>query len=126
MNRNIVVKVKATEEERETIKRRANKAGYKNVSAYIRKMALDGMNVIVSVDADIKETVRLMSTATNNINQIAKKANETNSVYENDVNQLRKEVTEIRDRAAMLEVNVYGRLKQQSEKIAQMIQKSGM
>lgn len=121
------IDLRLTEEEREKLEKRTASAGYKNISAYIRKMILDGMNVIISIDtADIKEVGRLISTATNNINQIAKKCNETSSVHENDVNQLRIEVSEIRNRIAMLEVNMYDCLKQQSDKITQMIKKSGM
>ena len=50
-------------------------------------MALDGY--IIRIDLkEVKEMVRLLSNATNNINQVAKRANETRSIYESDIKKL--------------------------------------
>lgn len=121
------IDLRITEEERLRLIIKADSAGYGgNISAYIRKMALDGLNVRVSLDmSGIREIGSLISNATNNINQIAKKANETNSIHENDVKQLRKEVVEIRGRLAEIEVDMDKRLKQQSNKIIKLIQDNG-
>jgi hypothetical protein len=63
-------------------------AGIRNREAYLRKMVLDGY--IVRLDlTEVREMVRLLSNATNNLNQIAKRANETRSVYESDIRDLR-------------------------------------
>ena len=62
--------------------------GIRNREAYIRKMILDGY--IVRVDlSDVRKMVSLLSNATNNLNQIAKRANETRSVYESDIRDIR-------------------------------------
>ena len=62
-------------------------AGIRNREAYIRKMILDGY--IVRVDlSDVRKMVSLLSNATNNLNQIAKRANETRSVYESDIRDI--------------------------------------
>jgi hypothetical protein len=62
-------------------------AGIRNKEAYLRKMALDGY--IIRLDlTDVREMTRLLSNATNNLNQIAKRANETRSVYESDIQDL--------------------------------------
>ncbi|MCL2456971.1 MAG: plasmid mobilization relaxosome protein MobC [Defluviitaleaceae bacterium] len=54
-------------------------------------MALGGQ--IIRLDlSEIHETLRLLGTATNNINQLAKRANETRSIYETDIIALRKQV----------------------------------
>jgi len=63
-------------------------AGIGNREAYIRKMVMDGY--IVRLDlSNVRELTRLLSNATNNLNQIAKRANETRSIYENDIMELR-------------------------------------
>ena len=76
----------------------------KNQEAYLRKMALTGY--ILRLDmSEILETLRLVANATNNINQIAKRANETRSVYASDMIQLREEVGNMRSQVSdMLKV----------------------
>ena len=64
-----------------------SEAGIKNRGAYLRKMALDGY--IIRVDfSDIRELVRLLRNAANNLNQVAKRANETRSIYSADIKDL--------------------------------------
>ena len=53
------------------------------------KMAVDGQIVRLELDS-VKEMVRLLSNATNNINQIAKRVNMTDKVYSADVDELRE------------------------------------
>jgi hypothetical protein len=62
-------------------------AGIRNREAYLRKMVLDGY--ILRLDlSDVKEMTRLLSNATNNLNQIAKRANETRNIYESDIKDI--------------------------------------
>ena len=62
-------------------------ANIRNREAYIRKMILDGY--IVRLDlSDVRKMVQLLSNATSNLNQIAKRANETRSVFESDIRDL--------------------------------------
>ena len=64
-----------------------SEAGINNRGAYIRKMIMDGY--ILKVDfTDVRELVRLLSNATNNLNQVAKRANETRSIYSSDIADL--------------------------------------
>lgn len=76
-----------TEEEKEIIKKRMKEAGMNNMSAYIRRMALYGYVIHLDMP-DIKEILRLMKINSNNLNQYAKKANETGNVYQEDINDL--------------------------------------
>ena len=92
--RNVNLAFRVTEEERAMIERRMAQAGMKNLRAYIVKMAIDGRVIHVEFES-VKEMVRLLSNATNNINQIAKKANETGNIYAGDVKQLQKRNEEI-------------------------------
>ena len=58
-----------------------------NREAYLRKMSLDGY--IVRIDfSDVREMVRLLRNATNNLNQVARRANETRSIYASDITDL--------------------------------------
>ena len=73
-----------TREEWERLHEKMQEAGVKNRSAYIRKMSLDGY--IVKLDtSDINQMIALLRNATNNLNQVAKKANSTGSIYGADI-----------------------------------------
>lgn len=76
-----------TREEKEIIEKRMKQVGMNNMSAYIRRMALYGYVVHLDMSA-FKEILRLMKINSNNLNQYTKKANETESVYQEDVNEL--------------------------------------
>ncbi len=78
---------RVTEQEREMIERRMAQAGVKNMRAYLLKMAIDGRVIHVELDS-VKEMLRLLGNATNNINQIARRANETGSIYAADMNDI--------------------------------------
>jgi hypothetical protein len=68
--------------------------GIQNRSAYIRKMALDGYCVRLDL-SEVNELVRLLRICSNNLNQYAKRANETGSIYEADIRDLQKRMEEI-------------------------------
>ena len=88
----IYIKIKP--EEKEMIREKMKEAGIKNMSAYIRKMAIDGY--IVKLDlSDVKEVSRLLRINANNINQIAKRANETGCIYRADIKTVEKQQEEI-------------------------------
>ena len=80
-------------EEWEQIEKQAAECHLKT-STFIRAMSLNGeVNVI-----DLKELAPLlngMRVISRNINQVAKKANETNSIYAADVEKLRGDVAEL-------------------------------
>jgi len=83
-----------TDEEREMIDRRMAQAGMKNRRAYLLKMAIDGRVIFIELQS-VDEMVRLLSNATNNINQIAKRANETGNIYAADLDELKIRYEEI-------------------------------
>lgn len=86
--------VKLSPEEREKLYERMDEAGIKNLSAYVRKMALNGY--IIKLDlSDVKEVLRLLRINSNNLNQYAKKANETGSIYLEDIKGLQSTQKEI-------------------------------
>ncbi len=77
-----------TRDEERMILKRMEDAGMRNLSAYLRKMALSGYVIRMDL-AEIREISRLLSICSNNLNQYAKKANETGSIYEEDIDDLR-------------------------------------
>ena len=63
-------------------------AGVSNMSAFIRKMSLDGF--IIKLDMkELKEMTRLLRIYGNNLNQIARRVNETNRFYAADLDEIR-------------------------------------
>lgn len=94
LQRNIAMTFRVTEEERDMIRRRQEQTGIINTRAYLLKMAVDGRVIRVELNS-VNEMVRLLSNATNNINQIAKRVNETYSVYAADLNEIMARQDEI-------------------------------
>lgn len=87
--RTIGLYFKVSPEEMALIEQKMEQAGTLNKRAYLRKMAVDGY--IVHVDmGSVKELVRLLGTVSRNVNQIAKRCNETRNLYGEDVEDLKK------------------------------------
>ena len=80
--------------ELELIKKRMEEAGIKSLGAYMRKMAIDGYTIRLDL-SDMREAVRLLRIDSNNLNQYAKKANETGSIYAQDIEDLKKRQDEL-------------------------------
>jgi hypothetical protein len=77
------------EGELDLIKRKMEAARIINKEAYFRKMVLDGY--VVRVDfSDVREMVRLLSNATNNLNQIAKRMNASGNIHRYDINDIQE------------------------------------
>ena len=93
-NRNVQLHFFVTEPEAELIKERMAETGVANLSAYLRKMAMDGY--IIHLDmGDIQEMIRLLRICSNNLNQYTRRANETGSVYAADVKDLRTRLDDL-------------------------------
>ena len=88
------LKIRISPEDKERIKLKMEDAGILNMSAYIRKMALDG----ICIKLDLKEVRQLtvmLRRCSDNLNQYAKRANETGSIYAADIEDLQKRLDEI-------------------------------
>ena len=80
--------------DKKKILRRMDEAGIVSMSAFIRKMALEGY--IIKLDlSEMNEFVRLLRINSNNLNQYAKKANETGNIYLTDIKELQKQQDEL-------------------------------
>ena len=86
-NRNVQLNFRVSEDEKEWIEKKMEVAGVINREAYLRKMAIDGC--ILKLDlAELKEIISLMRRMSNNINQIAKRMNQTGRLYETDTQEI--------------------------------------
>lgn len=80
--------------DKKKILRRMDEAGMVSMSAFIRKMALEGY--IIKLDlSEMNEFVRLLRINSNNLNQYAKKANETENIYLADIKELQRQQDEL-------------------------------
>lgn len=85
-----------SEQEAELVKGRMAELGITNLSAYLRKMAVDGY--IIHLDmSNIQEMIRLLRICSNNLNQYTRRANETGSIYATDVDDLRTRLDSLWD-----------------------------
>ena len=74
-------------EELELIHQKMQQYGTENLSAYLRKMALDGYVVKLELP-ELKELVSLMRRSSNNLNQLTRKVHETGRVYNADLEDI--------------------------------------
>ena len=85
---------RVTPEEYEMIKRRQAQTGIKNTRAYLLKQAVDGRVIHVDLES-MKTCNNLLSNISSNINQIARRANESGNVYATDIDDIKSRQNEI-------------------------------
>ncbi|MDD3228244.1 MAG: plasmid mobilization relaxosome protein MobC [Oscillospiraceae bacterium] len=85
--RDIRLRFRVTPEEREQIEKRMEQLGTTNMAAFLRKMALDGYVVRLELP-ELREMVSLLRRSSNNLNQIAKRVNETSRFYAADMEDM--------------------------------------
>ena len=59
-----------------------------NMAAYLRKMTIDGYVVKLELP-ELRDMVSLLRRTSNNFNQIARRVNATNRVYEDDIREMK-------------------------------------
>ena len=91
---NTFIQFMISDEDKAKLKERMKAAGMVNMSAYIRKMALNGYVIVLDL-SDVHELLRLLRINSNNLNQYAKKANTTGSIYKEDIQKLQSQQKEI-------------------------------
>ena len=87
--RNIVIRFRVTPEEREMIESKMEQYGTSNMAAYLRKISIDGYVVRLDLP-ELREMVSLLRRSSNNLNQIAKRVNETSRIYDADIDCLKE------------------------------------
>ena len=70
------------------IDKRMAQAGTINMAAYLRKMAIDGYVVKLELP-ELRDLISLLRRTSNNFNQIARRVNSTNRIYEDDIYEMK-------------------------------------
>jgi hypothetical protein len=92
--RNVRIVFYVTEDEQKLIEQKMRAANTGNREAYLRKMSLDGY--IVRLDlSEIQHLVSLLRNSTNNLNQIARRVNETGNIYREDISDLQEHYEQV-------------------------------
>ena len=90
-----------TADERALLERKMREAGTTNMGAYLWKMALDGY--ILRLDLpELKEMLSQLRYMGNNVNQIAKRANEVGVIDEMDIRGVSKRQERMLEQIARL------------------------
>lgn len=85
--REVQLNFRVSPEELALIEQKMAQMGTKNREAYLRKMALDGYVVRLELP-ELKELVSLMRYSSNNLNQLARRVNETGRIYDADLEDI--------------------------------------
>ena len=88
------LKIRISPEDKERIKLKMEDTGILNMSAYVRKMALDGICIRLDLQ-DVRQLTVMLRRCSDNLNQYARRANKTWSIYEADIEDLQKRLDEI-------------------------------
>ena len=92
--RTVQIKFRVTEAERDLILEKTKLIPTRDMAAYLRKIAIDGY--IIQVDhSDIKAMTAEIQKIGVNVNQIAKRANSTGKVYQEDIEEIKGVLNEI-------------------------------
>ena len=92
--RNVQIIIRVTEEERALIEEKMQQIPTLNLSAYARKILIDGYIITLDLQEVKGHTAQLQKIGVN-INQIAKRINETGRIYADDMNEIKRAMEEV-------------------------------
>ena len=92
--RDEIIILRTTKAEKNRIYEKMLGMGIRSLSAYIRKMALDGYCLNLDLP-QLRRMAYLLQMCSNNLNQYAKAANENGRVYAADMEDLRQRLDEL-------------------------------
>ena len=92
--RNVQIIIRVTEEERSLIEEKMRQIPTLNLSAYARKILIDGYIITLDLQGVKGHTAQLQKIGVN-INQIAKRINETGRIYADDMNEIKRAMEEV-------------------------------
>ncbi len=84
---------KVSDQERKLIEQKMALAGVHNMSAYIRKMCIDGYSINLQIP-ELAECAKLLRCTSNNVNQIARRVNSGGGVYPDEVDEISEKLAE--------------------------------
>nr|WP_278252011.1 plasmid mobilization relaxosome protein MobC [Faecalibacterium sp. BCRC 81149] len=80
----------------ERIRNKMESSGILSIGSYLRKMALDGYCLHLDLP-QLRRMAYLLQMCSNNLNQYAKRANESGKIYATDMEDLRQRLDELID-----------------------------
>ena len=93
-SRDVQIIFRVTPEEKELIEAKMAQYGATSMASYLRKMAIDGS--IINLDLPELRTISsLLLRTSNNINQIANRANQTHRGYDTDLQEIQSRQAEL-------------------------------
>lgn len=92
--RNVQIIIRVTEEERALIEEKMQQIPTLNLSAYARKILIDGYIITLDLQEVKGHTAQLQKIGVN-INQIAKRINETGRIYADDMDEIKRAMEEV-------------------------------
>ena len=92
--RNVQIIIRVTEEERALIEEKMQQLPTLNLSAYARKILIDGYIITLDLQEVKGHTAQLQKIGVN-INQIAKRINETGRIYADDMDEIKRAMEEV-------------------------------
>ena len=105
--RSEVLILRVTPEEKALMQQKQELAGITSLSAYIRKIAIDGY-VIQLHFPELKEMVSLLRYSSNNLNQLTKRVHETGRFYDADLMDIRQNQDRILDATSEIVTRLAG------------------
>lgn len=92
--RKIKLEFRVDDHELEVIQEKMKVFGTTNREAYLRKMAMDGYLIQLDLPG-FKEMLSLMRRCSNNLNQVAARANAAGHIYKTDLDELQQQQDQI-------------------------------
>ena len=94
-NKDHILLFRVSKSELEHIEQKKAEVGIRNMAAYLRKMALDGICIQLDLGNELTEIRALLGRCSNNLNQYARVANASGNIYAEDIKDLQQLMTEI-------------------------------
>lgn len=92
--RNVQIIIRVTEEERALIEEKMQQIPTLNLSAYARKMLIDGYIIILDLQ-EVKAHIAQLQKIGVNVNQITKRINKTGRIYAEDMDEVKRLMEEV-------------------------------
>ena len=92
--RNVQIIVRVTEDERALIEEKMKQIPTMNLSAYSRKMLIDGYIIVLDLQEVKTHTAQLQKIGVNG-NQIARRINGTGRIYVDDMDEIKRLMEEV-------------------------------
>ena len=96
--KDITIKVRLSLDELKMIQEKMEQFGTDNMSAFIRKMVIDGYVVKLEIP-ELKEMLSLLRYSSNNLNQLTKRVHETGRIYDTDLEDIHRNQERLWDAA---------------------------